>query len=70
MPETNVFVTIRVNSIWTYNVSFSESSLTEFNFTLSPINDVTMTTFAVISENADSVQLVDALKAGTDQLYD
>ena len=27
-----------------------------------------MTTFAVISENADSVQLIDVLEAGTDQL--
>ena len=27
-----------------------------------------MITFAVISKNADSVQLIDALEAGTDQL--
>jgi len=63
-PESNVFVTIRVDSSLTYNVSVSVYLLASYNLTVNRTNDVTKATFAFITKTADSAQLVAAVLSG------
>ena len=69
MPLTNflawniigaVFVTVRLNSSWTYNVSVGCSALSRYNLTQSSVNNISPVVFTNIRAQANLVVLIDA----------
>ena len=64
-PNNNVFVTIRVDSTWTYNISIAASLLESYNFTVNGTNDVTLTSFVLLRNNTPALQLVGVILPGT-----
>ena len=63
-PSNNVFVTCRVGSTLSYNISVSASVVKAYNLTLNRTNDVTTALFLRMRRDTDAVQLIGVAVAG------
>ena len=63
-PSNNVFVTCRVGSTLSYNISVSASVVQAYNLTLNRTNNVSTALFLRMRRDTDAVQLIGVAVAG------